>query len=110
MASQQNLLLCVASCSSTGGGRISLLHGKLKSRGSAVQGIEYIVTNQANRKEKLSLLKGVSGVLYPGLMSALVRLLPHSYVHMLQYKFSHSQGLSTSADGPFWQRQDDTAW
>ena len=54
-----------------------------------MQGIEYIVTNQAKRKEKLSLLKGVSGVLYPGLMSALVRPLLHLYVHMLQYSFSH---------------------
>jgi len=36
------------------------------------QELDYIVRNQANRKDKINLLKKVSGVLYPGLMTALI--------------------------------------
>lgn len=37
-----------------------------------MQDLEYMVRNQASRKGKISLLKGVTGVLHPGIMTALV--------------------------------------
>jgi hypothetical protein len=40
-----------------------------------VQDVQYIVRNSANRKEEISLLSNVSGSLYPGELTALVRSL-----------------------------------
>ena len=40
----------------------------------SLQDVHYLVKNIADKKETISLLKGVSGILYPGLMTALVRL------------------------------------
>ena len=40
---------------------------------SSLQELDYVVTNSANRKEKIHLLTSVSGCLYPGEMAALVR-------------------------------------
>ena len=37
-----------------------------------LQDLEFVVQNQADKKHKISLLNKVSGVLYPGLMSALM--------------------------------------
>ena len=36
------------------------------------QDLEFVVQNQADKKHKISLLRKVSGTLYPGLMSALM--------------------------------------
>ena len=37
-----------------------------------LQDLEFIIPNQADKKSKISLVNKVSGILYPGLMSALV--------------------------------------
>ena len=45
-----------------------------KNLQSCLQDLKYIVRNQANQKQTISLLKGVTGILHSGLMSALVGL------------------------------------
>lgn len=60
------------------------------------QGVEYLVKNQANRKEKISLLKDVSGVLYPGLMTALVRQLTLPSWHFCHLKREAEQRLTVA--------------
>ena len=58
-----------------------------------LQDVHYIVKNIADKKESLSLLKGVSGILYPGLMTALVGL---SMLTLQDHSSAGSRSLRSS--------------
>ena len=80
----------------------------------AVQDLKYIVKNNGNRSEKITLLNGVSGFLLPGHLSALVRTqscltwMSVTMVCWLQHSRADSWH-SPAPDGTERQQQDDLA-